>query len=344
MKKAKGVALVLVVFIVALASMLVINLTYSTFLAARTTGLVERSLQSEYLLKSLLNFSQILIQNDTDVNVDSYGPDELWGIFASNPQIPNHYFGITDQSSEISMQIVPTNSKFNISLLGNITSNPNRSDPDARAQQIESMMNELGFDDDLLEADNKKIAGGKSYSVREVIGNLIDWQDRDDKSFDDPFYTGMEKQVNKDSIRNKKFNLIGQLSEVPGITPRRLQALIPYISTIGAAQSVRSGLNVNTATPEVLIYAHPEIDEGTVSSIQQYLDSSGPFKTTQDITNSGVLPTDLVASSIFTTSSSSFDIYAEVKSGLQRPYYLKARLARGRGQLATPKVLYSIFY
>ena len=133
MKQEKGIAIILVVFVVALASIMVINLTYSTFLSTRAIGMVERQLQAEYVLKSLVNFSLVLLQHDNNSS-DSYQED-LWGVFKDNPRIPNEYLGLADNSAEIYLEIIPNNSKFNISALARISSdnlgqnNSERKDP-----------------------------------------------------------------------------------------------------------------------------------------------------------------------------------------------------------------------
>ncbi len=339
--KNQGVAIVLVIFIVALASILVINLTYSTFISTRTMGMVERGLQAEYLLKSLLNFSQVLIKEDKN-KFDAYQADG-WGVFALNPRVPNEYLGLTDQSSEIYLELIPTNSKLNISELESIIALPNSSKPEPLIESFDHLFTELGFEDKLSEPDNKKVAGGKVFSIREVIGNLIDWQDRDSKSFDTPYATGSESEVDKKYITNKKFGFFGQLATVPGMTPRRVNAIAPYVTTHGSGESTIRGININVASDQVLLSVSREIDETIVESIRSHIESDGPFESTSDINNASILPPGFAVGSTFNVQSNSFDIYAKIKFGLQRAYYLKARITRGRSG-TMPRVLYSIIY
>ena len=75
----RGVAIILVIFVVALASILVVNLSYSTILESRSLGMVERQLQAEYIIKSIVSFGSELIYKDADPKVDTV--HDNWGIF-----------------------------------------------------------------------------------------------------------------------------------------------------------------------------------------------------------------------------------------------------------------------
>ncbi len=304
-------------------------------------GMVERELQAEYLLKSLLNFSQVIIKEDKN-KFDAYQAD-AWGAFALNPRVPNEYLGLNDVNSEIYLELIPTNSRLNISDLESVIALPNSSKPEPLIESFDHLFTELGFEDKLSEPDNKKIAGGKVYSIREVIGNLIDWQDRDSKSFDTPYASGSEDQVDKKYVANKKFAFLGQVATVPGMTARRINAIAPFVTTHGVGEATIRGVNINTASDQVLLSISREIDEVVVQSIRDRIESEGPFESTSEITSSAVLPPGVAVGSTFNVQSNSFDIYAKIKFGLQRAYFLKARLTRGRtGKM--PRVLYSIIY
>ena len=341
--KQAGVAIILVIFIVALASILVVNLTYSTFLSTRTVGMVERQLQAEYILKSLVNFSQSLVQFDTSRH-DSF-QDDVWGYFSLNPRIPNEFLGISDLNSEIYLEIVPRNSKFNLSYLSNINSNPRRAKKDPYMAAVENLLLNLKCDEELLEEEQYGPFKGREFKSAEIVANLVDWQDHNIDSFDDPFFQGIEGEVDKETVFNEPFGIIGQLSMVPGITPRRLNALSPFIATFSKDEGMLPAININTAGNMVLKSLHSGLTETVVEDIKAYITENGAFETKSQISSSGIVPQDVIndVSTYLTVSTRSFDVYGKVKYGLQRAYYLKARLARGRGQ-APPKIISAVYY
>ncbi|MCB0335582.1 MAG: hypothetical protein KDD62_04730, partial [Bdellovibrionales bacterium] len=109
-KNQSGVALLMVLFIVSLATSLVVGLTYSTFLQSRSIGLVERQLQAEYLLKSLVEFAAGVVNADADTRLDSF--HDVWGMFREGNSIPPELLealGINFPGIEIALEITPEN-------------------------------------------------------------------------------------------------------------------------------------------------------------------------------------------------------------------------------------------
>lgn len=344
--KQQGIAIILVVFVVALASILVINLTYSTFLSTRAIGMVERQVQAEYLLKSLVNFSQVLLQYD-DTPEDSY--QDLWGIFASNPRIPNEYLGLSDNSSEIYLEIIPNNSRFNISTLASIRTdqvgqnNSQRKHPYLAALEILMGDQYLDFNGIRAEEETKPAFKGRIFSIEEVIANLIDWQDRDNDSFQGNYYIGIEGSVDKKDVYNNSFNYPGQIAMVPGITPGRLSALAPFITTSVSNKSrfAFPRINIHTASDTILNCLDPNIDG---QGIRDWITGNGPFKSIEELQNSQLIPDFDELRSYLDIKSDAFKVYAKVQYGLQRAYYAKAFILKGGSSRKLPNIESALYY
>lgn len=306
--KEKGVAIILVIFIVALATILVINLTYSTFLSTRSIGMVERQLQSEYLLKSLLNFSKALIRNDKTQNFDSYQED-AWGLYSpiNKGEISAEFLGI-NTNAEIGLEIVPRNSKINITCLEDMTRSPN--------QNFLRMWYQLFVNFDFDDESNGISSENQSS---DLIGNLVDWQDPEHDPFIHQQYQGHEDDFDEDLVFNKKFTSTQQLYMVEGFDTQKVNKLSSYIYADTNCSSKK--INVNTAEIEVIRAAIFEDKDNSLSAENIY---DQRFES-QPITEANL---DTIAAitnkSNIEYHSDYFQVYAKVKYGLQRPYYLKA--------------------
>ena len=74
--KSNGVALLLVTFIIALVTILIVNLSYSTMITSQQNANFTRATQSEYLLKSMESLAIVLLNNDTN-NYDAKYDDNI---------------------------------------------------------------------------------------------------------------------------------------------------------------------------------------------------------------------------------------------------------------------------
>ena len=282
--------------------------------------MIERQLQAEYILKSLVNFSQVVLQYD-DNRSDSYQED-VWGQFALNPRIPNEYLGLQDLNSEIYLEIIPRNSKLSVARLARV--NCSSSEDDSKnpfAESFENLFQILGFDNDLDEEETSGEFQGRSFKSVDLVGNIIDWQDRNNDSCDDGNYFGIESSVDKDSIPNREFTFIAQLDAVPGVTARRLHALAPFVATYGPREGSVQNVNINTATDTVLraIGLDQEIQD-----IRLEIETSGPLSSVPE----ELIPDQRIRD-MLTYQSYNFDVYGKVKYGLERAYYMKGRVKKG---------------
>ena len=106
----KGVALLLVVFILALATIIIVNLTYSTMISSQQNTNMQRATQAEYLLKSMESLAIVLLKNDMATNYDGKNCDisELinpQSCFLEGKEV-THFVQIPIDNISLQMQLV----------------------------------------------------------------------------------------------------------------------------------------------------------------------------------------------------------------------------------------------
>lgn len=318
----RGLALLIVIFIVALASIVVINLTYSTYLGSRISVTAERSVQAEYILKSTVNFARTLIKMD-DTDEDSL--KDFWGKFSNGLDLPPDMLGINVPNIRIQLEIRPEGSKMNIKSLVPRTLN---GQPDTKWRDVlERLCLKLGFD-----ADQEQQASGsyegRNFTVKEMIGNLIDYMDSDKEPYEADGFKGIENDSS--GFPNTQISRLAELAAVPGFTPARVQMLSPFLTT---RDNLR--ININLAPKLLLSSLHPDVADAQVESIIQYRNSEeGPF---QNISKLRDFVTDDSAfneiSSLLTERSNWFQVLAKVDYGTST-YFLRSYLSKtGKNQL-----------
>lgn len=334
MRSEKGVAIILALFVVMLASILVINLTYSNYLNARQADIQIKSLRAEYLLKSALNFARALIQYDQTPE-DSLQDD--WAKFIQGPAIDPSILGLNEPNTYLSLEITPEDSKLPILQLLNAS---NRQ-PDIKWRDtLERLFENLGFSND-QEVDTSGPFKGRHFKSQELVSMLIDYMDEDKTSYSSQggFSDGFESELPKDfDFLNVDIRAVSELANVPGFTAARMQKLTPFISTLG-----RGTVNINFASPVVLKSLHRLMDDAQVEAIVNFRKSQ-PF--TRD-NMSSELP-NLVGSHIYSGSgidsinsmvtydSKRFQVIAKVDYG-NSAFYLRAIILKGNPQ-EPPKI------
>lgn len=349
--KERGVALLIVTLMVVLLSMLVMQVSHSTFLYSRSIGRMERNVQSEYLLKSVLNVAVAMIEQDTTPNYDSV--IDIWGQFSRGVPIPEDYLaqlGINYPGVDAILEIHPGNSKINIGnpeLIASGSSTGTVTQVALASQYATSKLFEnLGFDDGMLfETSDQFSPIQRKFNSRELTSNIIDFYDNNSEDF-----TTTQKMPNGESlpdgiesylpenyfpekgVQTGQFE-INELLIVPGMTPSRLRTIIPFVNVHG-----RVDYNVNLAPREVLISLHPAMDETVVSSIIQHRETQGPFQRISEL-NNFVNLSDLTGVTL-TVRSKFFEILAMVRFGDTKAHYIRAKIKRSNP--STPADILSI--
>ncbi len=324
----KGVALILVIFIVTLASVLVIDLAYSTYIGGRINASVERSLQAEYLLKSALNLARVLIMSDTSAE-DS--PNDAWTLFKNGMTIPPEIIGITEENLSVELEIRSEGSKIPLRQLVPATISIAAKWRMALARLMET---ELKFDEDGEEDQSPYFVDQhRKFNSKQLVANLIDYQSETKQSFEQGDFKGIKGELPENSFPGVPISNTSELAAIPGFTPLRVQRLIPFVSASPA--SSRGKVNINLA-PLAIIKA---LDEGITDQAATDIDAfrndteRGPFKDGELLNQlKDILPEDVAERlpPLLSCSSNAFQVVAKVDYGTSS-YFLRAYLSKSSG-------------
>ncbi len=242
----RGVALIMVIVMIAITSALLMSLTDSTYISMRLNRAAERRVQAEYLLKSAVHLAQALIMSDTTPS-DVRGED-AWMFFEQGQEVPGELIGLSEPNLRITLQISSESAKVPLlSLLSGDNVDP------AWRDILVALFKNLGFDDTTPPAEDGSEPQQPLPDSAKMVANLIDYLDRDEQSYspNDGFTAqGFEENLPpNEALRNE--NIIEspaqELSSIPGFTADRIRRLLPHISIRS-----RASVNINGASAEVL--------------------------------------------------------------------------------------------
>lgn len=244
-----GIAMMLAIFILVLLSILVVDLTYSTYINGRINKAAQNSLKAEFLLKSTVSVARAMIKSEP-LPDGSY----IWDPFVAGQAVPGDMLGLSDPGISIAMEITPEESKFPIRavLSGDNSNSVNVKWRDALLRLFQS----LGFDDD-GELDHTGLFKGQHLKSDELVSLLIDYMDADNSSYSaDDFIRGFEDdgRIPEGYFPNLRIKRVGELQNIPGFTPARMRKLQPLLTVFGSER-----VNVNYASAVVLRSLHIDL-------------------------------------------------------------------------------------
>ncbi len=344
----------MIVFI-ALISTFIYSLSFSAFIEAETVGSSEQNIKSEYILKSLINYAAAVVNSNgaqEQKGPAKICPNQPWGIFRDGMPLPPDFyplFGLsTEDGVEIALEITANNGGFPV---GKLTG----SGVDKYAETLKNLFDILGFDED-KEQDFNSRCGSKVFSPEEMVGNLIDYLDKDEKSSSGT-YPGCEGELSEE----KKFRNDGKISNpeellnIPGFTWNRWNKLYPFVDISNNAN--QSGqISINAAKPEVLRAIDPNVvSEEDAQSIYDYIDSGENecYTNKMDLMEkTGV--SDSVATALstsprnpittYTNGRATFNVIARVRYAGRAAKFLQATIEKDsnsqKGSNITNPVLY----
>jgi len=315
-----------VIFVVALASILVYTLAYSSNVNAKLNAVAVRGLQAEYLLKSTLSLARKLIKEDQTPEDTATDP---WGFFL-NGAVVTGLLPIEDPNVVLTLEIKPEDGKIRIDQLVQSGSQQRW------GEVLFRLFTNLGFNED-HETDQTGFFKDREFHADDLVGVLIDYMDADSDSFAPTSYAhGMEADAPEGVFANERISTIDDLKSLPGFTPNRLKKLSPYLTTRG-----RYKININTAPREVIKALHPDINDDIVNRIIERR-TERPF-TRPDWVNE---LRDIVGQEAFNhistmvdIESSWFQVLAKAEYGGLARYYLRAIVYEDEGdEENSPKI------
>lgn len=332
----RGVALMLVIFVVSMASILTVSLTRSSFVTSRYQQSARQRLQAEYLLKSALNFSRALISTDLG---DSDPPrDKLWGMFSQGNAVPLEMLGVSIPQAVLSLEIRAEDGKLPIQQLKDSGSMSAGLDLFLKWRGVfEKFFNLLGFDSD---GETAKFGPtkGEACTSQQTVANLIDYMDADNDSYDGggSFASGIESRLGDEKFPNREPDKLADLLAVPCFSEARLRKMASHVMVLA-----KTTVNVNYASRLTLEALDPQLNSDGAKAIVDYVNKTGPFnKDTYDSVLPDMMPNfaDLRAR-LIGYRTRYFQIVAKLQIG-DRSYFMRANVSKPPpGEREMPAVL-----
>jgi len=253
----RGIALLLVLVIVALLTSVLTDLAFSTMVDMRLTETFRDSTKAYYLAKGGINAGRMIIQEDRN-RYDSL--DERW-----SKGVINYPVG----EGSVTIQITDQDGKLAIN--GLVTRN------NPQSIMIDRFYRLLVA----LELDQQ-------VDPAELTAALVDWLDVDDEPYaeihtdgqnlpvagaEDVYYQSQQQPYR---CKNGPLGTLQELSLVKGFTPEIVKLLSPHLAVNGAVAA-----NVNTASAEVLMSLDLQISRETAQTIIDYRQTEPVEKVSQ---------------------------------------------------------------
>ena len=226
----RGIALLTILVMVALATILAATIAKRQTNTAENTGYLMRQDQSLLYAKSAeAFFSELLIQDsENGGNIDHL--QENWAK-------PMPAFPVED--GFISGRLLDESGKFN---LNNLLKADGSVDDSAR-RWFEKLLQRVGLPAELSQA-------------------VIDWQDADDETTgamgaESNYYQGLDPSY---LASNTRFHQVEELKLVRGFEGKNYDLIAPYVTALPEATKI----NMNTAAPLLLASIDPKLDVKTL--------------------------------------------------------------------------------
>ena len=320
--KHNGVALLLVTFIIALVTILIVNLSYSTMITSQQNANLTRATQAEYLLKSMESLAIVLLNNDSN-NFDSKHFDlsssfaDAQAIFANSQDVSN-FIEIPLDGVKATMQIVPCNAYLNFSNL----------DRDIKRQQIlATLFNYLNLE--TIEGEyTSEILQNSNDTNEQLVTNIADFLDSDNEGCSNCITQGIEHQINYDNIKKLwaggTITNLSTLYTLPKFNMNKVNAIAPYFCINSIANQREYNININYVSADLLNifaeyaskYQSANIDVNEIISRQN---DETPFTSPGDImsffSKLGIEAYKIFPNNFFTTNSNYWELIASVTIG-----------------------------
>ncbi|QDK98065.1 general secretion pathway protein GspK [Acinetobacter tandoii] len=234
MKKQKGIALITILVMVALATILAATIAQRQKFTAENTAYLMRQNQSLWYAKSAETFFSELLVEDAENAGDVDYLQENWAK-------PMPAFPVED--GYVTGQLYDESGKFNLNSLVDDSGQVNV----AAKEWFERLLRNVGLNAQLSEA-------------------VIDWQDADNETLgpmgaEESYYRGLR---NAYLPANSKFHAVEELKMVRGFEGEKYLLIAPYVSAI-AVQDAK--VNINTAPAIVLASLAESLDVETVEAV-----------------------------------------------------------------------------
>lgn len=326
----RGVALILALFIVALATIVVLGLSQTVYYDQKATRALTERIQSDYLLKSAVNTAWLLLSFPKPPNQPEDWLGEPWAQVSLLrqpiiPELENLRMEIVDEQGKINLNAIASASpasqvpSFGSSTVAAGGSGTSKSVVASTFWKfaLESVLQRSGFRPaEATEEGLQRTVGNKGFSIHRQIAVLHDWIDSDSTSHQDPQFhsdgTGIESRADRAFFYNRPFRSLSELILVPGMTIENVERIAPFVKAeVDENGSRDSGkVNINTAPPLVLVALDLPtnfVDEILGQRLEQPLNQSNELLAQMLAASPHIRP-------FITFSSNRFSVIARVKT------------------------------
>lgn len=246
-KGERGMALLIVLAVVALLTTLLVEFAYSTLVELRLTETFRDSTQAYYLAKGGVNAGTMLLRQDRN-QYDSL--NEMWNQGVSNYPVGEGFLSIriTDMGGRLAINsLVEGNSPQTVMV------------------------------DRFFRLFSTLDLGENQASPAELTAALIDWLDSGDDPYGEvrvdgqvlpvagaeaSYYQGLSRPY---PCKNGTLHSLDELALIKGFTPDVIRRVKPFLAVNGEEL-----VNINTAAREVLMTLDPLIDDEKARKIIEY--------------------------------------------------------------------------
>lgn len=219
LRSERGLALLLVLLVIALLVAMVVEFDYKTRIDLRAAGNLRDGLQATYLAKAGIAAAQAILKDDQKRNLSTTNLTAIWAM--PLPPLP---LG----EGTVSVQITDEASKFNIN---NLVSKG------IPHQVVPSSVNEARILFELVQVDPN------------LVDAIIDWMDTDNEptgslGAEEDYYQSLPKPYH---CKNNTMDLLSELHLIRGITDEVYKKISPYLTVSSTGPT-----NINTADQVVL--------------------------------------------------------------------------------------------
>lgn len=252
----EGFALIMTVFVIALATIIVMDFADETLAYQRATRNYTDRIQADYVLKSSLNLARVLLEIPKLDGIKEDWLGEPWALIAAAPSLPvSGFIGeprltIVDESGKININSIASQTA---SAGGELGATPPASDVDGYWKNVvRELFLSQGFVREQFSDDKHRTLGNVAFAAGDQVGVIHDWIDSDSKSHSSAAFPGegIESSSEKFWFYNRPFRSLSELALVPGMTLERVSRVAPFVHV---APGSGARINVNTAPPEVLL-------------------------------------------------------------------------------------------
>ncbi len=215
LRNQNGMALLLVLVVVALLSALVIEFSFSTLVDLRATETFRDRTKSYYLARGGVEAARTILAEDKN---EFDHPLEFWG----NPLV-----NIPAGDGDVSISIKDMSGRMNLNYIAD-----NRGNPLASYHRFVALCGEV------LQLD--EVQG------QELADSLVYWYNSDKGAVtpDDAYYSELQPPYAR---RGAKLTTVDELKLVKGFSQQYIKELKPFVRVVGGEQ-----INLNTASAQVL--------------------------------------------------------------------------------------------